>query len=252
MAGTIPNKFHPNRIVRSYMIARKPVASSQIIAVKRFIQCRSFATSNTTNRPPESENEVVVYNSGSEQALNFMGVGSIVQAGICVVMAGLVTFHPAAASSALLPGWTFQGRAMLGAGVVAFGCAMGLGFKGFLSKNIIRVATIPSDPDHLNVYLFSFPAGTTRYRVPRREFYAITAAFSQFNLDSERKGPAPVLPVYVGGPLIGTYLMDVSSGIVDAAAVRSILSDAISESSGAATVAAAAAAAVPEEGKQEE
>ena len=76
----------------------------------------------------------------------YAGIGSLLQAGVCGVVAGLVTLHPAAAQSAMLPGWTFQGRAALGGMVLGFGAFVVLGFKGFLSKNILRVATLPADP----------------------------------------------------------------------------------------------------------
>jgi hypothetical protein len=78
------------------------------------------------------------------------GIGSIIQAGICGVVAGLVVLHPAAANSAMLPGWTFQGRAVLGGLVLGFGGFIVLGFKGFLTKNILRVTTLPSDPGHIH------------------------------------------------------------------------------------------------------
>jgi hypothetical protein len=74
------------------------------------------------------------------------GMGSLAQATVCAAVAGLVSFHPAAAQSALLPGWTTQGRAVLSGLILGFGVFIVLGFKGFLNKNILRVATLPSDP----------------------------------------------------------------------------------------------------------
>ena len=58
------------------------------------------------------------------------------------------------------------------------------------------------------MYIFRFPAGTTRLRVPRKEFYAISAAYGGLDLESEKAGPAPMVPVYVGGPEPGTLLLD--------------------------------------------
>ena len=58
------------------------------------------------------------------------------------------------------------------------------------------------------MYTFCFPLGTTLHRVPRREFYAVTAAFGALDLDRERAGPAPLMPVFVGGTVMGNRLID--------------------------------------------
>ena len=62
--------------------------------------------------------------------------------------------------------------------------------------------------DHLHIYTFRFPTGTTRHRVPCKEFYAISAAYGGLDLEAEKSGPAPLVPVFVGGPVTGTLLLD--------------------------------------------
>ena len=51
-----------------------------------------------------------------------------------------------------------------------------------------KVATIPDCPEDINIYLLSFPFGTSVYRVPKNEFYVITAAFGEFDLYKEASG----------------------------------------------------------------
>ena len=47
------------------------------------------------------------------------------------MMGVLIVYHPAAASSSLLPGWTFEGRAVLGGLISCFGGIFATGCKGF-------------------------------------------------------------------------------------------------------------------------
>ena len=162
-----------------------------------------------------ADNDVVIYSSKFESVLRAISAGSVAQGGVCTLMAAAVSLHPAAADSSLLPGWTASGRGALSGALIGFGAAVVLGSKGFLSKQILKVATIPSAPDDINVYVLSFPFGSAVHRVPKKEFYVITAAFGEFDLDKEANGPAPILPVYVGGSLGQTLMMDVRGDFLD-------------------------------------
>ena len=120
-------------------------------------------------------------------------------------------------------GWTASGRGALSGLLIGFGAAIVIGCKGFLTKQVLKVAVIPSAPDDVNIHLLSFPFGSTIYRVPRKEFYVITAAFGEFDLEAEAQGPAPILPVYVGGTVRQTLMIDVRGDFLDKDAMAEIL-----------------------------
>lgn len=120
-------------------------------------------------------------------------------------------------------GWTASGRGALSGLLLGFGAAVVIGCKGFLTKQVLKVATIPNAPDDVNIHLLSFPFGSTVYRVPKKEFYVITAAFGEFDLEAESTGPAPILPVYVGGHVRQTLMIDVRGDFLDKEAMAEIL-----------------------------
>jgi len=170
-----------------------------------------------------SSEEKFIYISKFEASAKSLATGSLAQLGLCALMAGLVTFHPAAANSAALPGWTMGGRAMLGSGVVGFGASVVFGLKGFVEKHVLRISVSPDAPGMLKVYVAGFPFGQTERMVKEEEFYAITAAYEAFDLDKEAKGKAPLVPVYVGGKEPGTYIMDLRGDFLDKAACEAVL-----------------------------
>jgi len=116
--------------------------------------------------------------------------------------------------------------------LIGFGAAVVLGCKGFLGKQILKVATIPSAPDDINIYMLSFPFGTSVHRVTKKDFYVITAAFGEFDLDKEAQGPAPILPVYVGGSVQQTLMIDIRGNFLDKDAMQQILAHAPSSDGG--------------------
>jgi hypothetical protein len=107
--------------------------------------------------------------------------------------------------------------------LLGFGAAVVIGCKGFLTKQVLKVATIPDAPNDVNIHLLSFPFGSTVHRVPKKEFYVITAAFGEFDLEKEANGPAPILPVYVGGHVRQTLMIDVRGEFLDKDAMAEIL-----------------------------
>ena len=61
----------------------------------------------------------------------------------------------------------------------------------------------------MHVYTFRFPNGADCHKVLRQDFYAISAAYGDMDLDKERKGAAPsIVPVYIGGSVMRTVLID--------------------------------------------
>lgn len=101
---------------------------------------------------------------------------------VCAGTAALVAFHPAAATSALLPGWSAEGRGLLGAALVGFGVSVVFGVKGFVSKHIVALAVSGRDSGVVLVDVLAFPSGVVRHTVPIDQIYAI------------RKPPAPLPP----------------------------------------------------------
>mmetsp|Transcript_28947 Transcript_28947/g.58311 ORF Transcript_28947/g.58311 Transcript_28947/m.58311 type:complete len:122 (-) Transcript_28947:266-631(-) len=113
---------------------------------------------------------------------------------------------------------------MLGSGVVGFGASVVMGLKGFVEKHILRISVSASSPGMVKVYVAGFPLGQTSREVRVEELYAITAAYEAFDLDKEAQGQAPMVPVYVGGPSPGTFLMDLRGEFLDRAACVEALS----------------------------
>ncbi|EKX35846.1 hypothetical protein GUITHDRAFT_165872, partial [Guillardia theta CCMP2712] len=155
-----------------------------------------------------SKDREVMYESRSISTLQNLAMGSVAQTAICCLVGGLLAFHPAAASSAWLPGWTLQGRAFLSGIIVGFGCTITMGARAFVTKQIVRVSSSPHSPDEIEIDVMSFPSGVTVHRLPAKEFYAITAAYGEFDIDKEAAGAAPMLPVYVGGSVKNTLMID--------------------------------------------
>jgi hypothetical protein len=92
---------------------------------------------------------------------------------VCAGTAALVAFHPAAATSALLPGWSAEGRGLLGAALVGFGVSVVFGVKGFVSKHIVALAVSGRDSGVVLVDVLAFPSGVVRHTVPIDQIYAI-------------------------------------------------------------------------------
>jgi len=165
----------------------------------------------------------ILYESPSISTLQNLAMGSVAQAAICCVVGGLLTFHPAAASSAWLPGWTLQGRAFLSGIIIGFGGTITIGARAFVTKQIIRVSWLPLSTDEIEIDVMSFPSGVTVHRVPAKEFYAITAAYGEFDIDKEATGPAPMLPVYVGGSVKNTLMIDMRGKFLGKARMQELL-----------------------------
>jgi len=190
---------------------------------------------------------------------------------VCAGTAALVAFHPAAATSALLPGWSAEGRGLLGAALVGFGVSVVFGVKGFVSKHIVALAVSGRDSGVVLVDVLAFPSGVVRHTVPIDQIYAIrkppaplpprspqvrcgarhapsrcssarsrapgpddawcqqnpmsaelsaevdipppppppgSAAYGSLDLDAESKGPAPIAPIFVGGGVNNTFILD--------------------------------------------
>lgn len=56
-----------------------------------------------------------------------------------------------------------------------------------MSKQIMRIATIPGDDKNVHVYTLEFPTTLKCHLVPRKEFYSITAAYTEIDLDKDAK-----------------------------------------------------------------
>jgi len=172
--------------------------------------------------------EVLVYSSASETSMKQLSLAAVGQVAVCVIMGAFLVFHPQAASSEMLPGWTLQGRTGLAGIVVGFGAVFASGTRSFLAKQIMRIATLPSEPEMLHIYTLQFPTTIKRHRVPRKEFYAITAAYQEIDLEKESK-ESYIMPMYVGGDVRQTLIIDLRGELLDKEVVHELLTKAAKE-----------------------